>query len=260
MNNKKVEQFNNETKSIKKIKIGNLLFNLLLLGIILFCLAKIGMWLYDNYKSSTVKKNYKDIQEKIDKTNIDKLKPEEINIRELKNQNSDTVGWLKVNNTNISYPIVKTNDNDYYLNRSFDKSYNSAGWPFIDYRNKLDGTDKNIVIYGHNRRNGDMFGTLKKTLKEEWYTNKENHEILFITEKEKQRYQVYAVYEVLNEEYYINTQLDNNTYNEFLNTVSRRSYYNFNVPLDTSRPTITLSTCSGNDKYRTVLHAIKKTN
>ena len=103
-----------------------------------------------------------------------------------------------------------------------------------------------------------MFGTLKKTLKEDWYTNKDNQEIIFITEKEIQKYQVYAVYEVLNEEYYINTELDNDSYNKFLDTVSKRSYYNFNVELDSSKPTLTLSTCSGNDKYRTVLHAIKK--
>ena len=243
---------------MKRNKIISTIISIILILIIIFCLYKIGLWFYDNYKSRNVKKNYKEVQEKIDNSNINKIKKSEINIKELKEQNSDTVGWLKVNNTSISYPIVKSNDNDYYLNRSFDKSYNSAGWPFIDYKNKLDGTDKNIVIYGHNRRNGDMFGTLKKTLKEDWYTNKDNQEIIFITEKEIQKYQVYAVYEVLNEEYYINTELDNDSYNKFLDTVSKRSYYNFNVELDSSKPTLTLSTCSGNDKYRTVLHAIKK--
>ena len=243
---------------MKRNKIISTIISIILILIIIFCLYKIGLWFYDNYKSRNVKKNYKEVQEKIDNSNINKIKKSDINIKELKEQNSDTVGWLKVNNTSISYPIVKSNDNDYYLNRSFDKSYNSAGWPFIDYKNKLDGTDKNIVIYGHNRRNGDMFGTLKKTLKEDWYTNKDNQEIIFITEKEIQKYQVYAVYEVLNEEYYINTELDNGSYNKFLDTVSKRSYYNFNVELDSSKPTLTLSTCSGNDKYRTVLHAIKK--
>ena len=115
-------------------------------------------------------------------------------------------------------------------------------------------------MYGHNRRNGDMFGTLSRTLKEEWYTNKDNHIITFITEKEKELYEVYAVYEVPNEEYYIKTDFTDEGYQEFLNKVSSRSYYDFNVNLDPSKPTITLSTCSGNDKYRTVLHAIKKTN
>lgn len=243
---------------MKKSKVVIVIIDIILISIILFCTYKIGIWLYDNYKSSQVKKEYKDIQEKIDNTNINKIKKNEINISELKLKNKDTVGWLKVNNTKISYPIVKTTDNEYYLNRSFDKTINSAGWPFMDYKNRLDGEDKNIVIYGHNRKNKDMFGTLDKTLKEDWYTNKDNQEIVFITENEIQKYQVYSVYEVLNEDYYIRTDFTDEEYKTFLDTVSRRSYYNFNVDIDSSKPTLTLSTCSGNDKYRTVLHAIKK--
>ena len=243
---------------MKKSKVVTVIIDIILISIILFCTYKIGIWLYDNYKSSQVKKEYKDIQEKIDNSNINKIKKNEINISELKLKNKDTVGWLKVNNTKISYPIVKTTDNEYYLNRSFDKTNNSAGWPFMDYKNKLDDRDKNIVIYGHNRKNKDMFGTLDKTLNEDWYTNKDNHEIIFITDKEIQKYQVYSVYEVLNEDYYIRTDFTDEEYKTFLDTVSRRSYYNFNVDIDSSKPTLTLSTCSGNDKYRTVLHAIKK--
>lgn len=244
--------------SMKRNNIISKLITIILIVIIIFCLYKIGIWFIDNYKSKKVKDNYKEIQETIDKTDIHKIKPDTISIDELKKQNEDTVGWLKVNNTDINYPIVKSNDNDYYLHRSFDKSYNSAGWPFVDYRNRLDGTDKNIVIYGHNRRNGDMFGTLHKVLKEEWYTNNENKEITFITENKVYKYEVYAVYEVLNEEYYINTEMNNEEYKTFLDTVSKRSYYNFNVNLDSNKTTLTLSTCSGNDKYRTVLHAIEK--
>lgn len=243
---------------MKKKKIISIILNLFFTTIIVFCLIKIGIWFYDNYKSRTIKDKYKDIQNKLDNININKIEDDTVSIKKLKKQNSDTVGWLKVNNTDISYPVVKTNDNDYYLNRSFDKTYNSAGWPFMDYKNEFDGKDKNIVIYGHNRKNGDMFGTLSKTLKEEWYTNKDNQEIIFITEKEVQRYQVYSVYQVLNEEYYINTELNDHEYESFLDTISKRSYYNFNVKLDKSKPTLTLSTCAGNDKYRIVLHAIKK--
>ena len=241
-----------------KKKIINIILDLFFISVILFCLIKIGIWFYDNYKSKTVKEKYKDVQEKLDNLDINKIEDDTILIKKLKKQNADTVGWLKVNNTDINYPIVKTNDNDYYLKRSFDKSYNSAGWPFMDYKNEFDGTDKNIVIYGHNRKNGDMFGTLSKTLKEDWYLNKENQEIILITEYEVQRYQVYSVYQVLNEEYYINTELNDHEYESFLDTTSKRSYYDFKVNLDSSKPTLTLSTCASNDKYRTVLHAIKK--
>ena len=130
---------------MKKSKVVTVIIDIILISIILFCTYKIGIWLYDNYKSSQVKKEYKEIQEKIDNSNINKIKKNEINISELKLKNKDTVGWLKVNNTKISYPIVKTTDNEYYLNRSFDKTNNSAGWPFMDYKNRLDGEDKNRI-------------------------------------------------------------------------------------------------------------------
>ena len=66
-----------------------------------------------------------------------------IDFGELKKKNPDTVAWIKIENTNIEYPVVKAKDNDYYLNRSFDKKKNSAGWIFMDYRDKADGTDRN---------------------------------------------------------------------------------------------------------------------
>ena len=96
-----------------------------------------------------------------------------IDFNALKQVNNDTVAFLKVNGTEIEYPVLKTTNNDFYLKHSFDKTYNAAGWIFADYRNKLDGTDKNIVIYGHNRKNGTMFSSLRNILNKEWYNNPE---------------------------------------------------------------------------------------
>ena len=128
----------------------------------------------------------------------------------------------------------------------------------MDIYGLLDGTDKNIIIYGHNRRDKSMFGTLYNALKEEWYNNETNKTILLITEKEVELYEVFSVYEVKNEEYYITTNFTDDSYKEFLETIKNRSIHDFNTKIDTSKNIITLSTCSGNDKYRTVLHAIKK--
>ena len=62
----------------------------------------------------------------------------DVNISELKKKNSDTVGWIQVNGTNINYPFVQTTDNDYYLTKSFNKKKSSAGWVFMDYRNNVE--------------------------------------------------------------------------------------------------------------------------
>ena len=94
-----------------------------------------------------------------------------VDFETLKKQNSDTIAYLKVNNTEVDYVVVKGQDNDYYLNHNFNKDYNVAGWIFADYKNKFDGTDKNIVIYGHNMQDGSMFASLKEILTENWQNN-----------------------------------------------------------------------------------------
>ena len=101
----------------------------------------------------------------------------------LKSINNSCFGWISVNNTNINYPVVKYTNNEYYLNHSFDKSQNSAGWIYSDYRNTCDGFDKNLIIYGHNRKDGTMFSPMNETcLNENWYKNKENQIIKLYTE------------------------------------------------------------------------------
>lgn len=180
-----------------------------------------------------------------------------IDFAKLKEINSQTVAWLKVNGTDIEYAVVQSNDNSYYLNHTFEKKYNSAGWIFADYKNKLDGTDKNIVIYGHNRKNNSMFGTLKNVLKENWYNNEENHIIDFITENEEQKYEVFSVYQIKNEEYYIDTEFKDNEFGKFVDTLKNRSIKDFNVEVSAEDCILTLSTCGNNKDYRIVLHAKK---
>jgi len=181
-----------------------------------------------------------------------------IDFEKLKEINNQIVGYLKVNGTNIEYPVVQAEDNNYYLKRNLDTEYNSGGWIFADYKNNFDGTDKNIVIYGHNMKDNSMFGSLENVLEEEWYNNEENYIINFITEKEEQKYQVFSVYKIENEDYYINTEFKNKEeFINFTNTLKERSIKDFNVELSKEDSIITLSTCANNNKYRVVLHAKK---
>ena len=184
-----------------------------------------------------------------------------VDFKKLKSENSDVVAYIKVNNTNIEYPIVKTSNNNFYLNHSFDKSKNSRGWIFADYKNKFDNTDKNIVIYGHNMRDESMFGSLKNILNEEWYNNAENKNITFLTEKGNYIYKVFSIYKIESEDYYIKTNFKNDEdYEKFLNTIKNRSIKNFDINLNINDKIITLSTCANNNKYRVVLHAKKVNN
>ena len=180
-----------------------------------------------------------------------------VDFNELKKKNSDTIARIQVNNTNINYPIVQTDNNDYYLNRSYDKSWNDAGWVFMDYRNDNNLNDKNTIIYAHSRLDKTMFGSLSKVLKSDWYKNKDNHIIKMSTPSENSLWQIFSVYKIEEETYYITTDFDNdNTYMKFLNTLKTRSKYNFNVSLNSSDSIITLSTCYS-ETERTVVHAKK---
>ena len=180
-----------------------------------------------------------------------------INFEELKQKNSDTVAWLKVENTNIEFPIVQANNNSYYLTHNFDKKYNVAGWIFADYKNKLDGTDRNIVVYGHNMRNNSMFGSLKDVITEEWYNNEENKYITFVTENDNQTYQVFSVYQIKTEDYYIQTEFKSNEFTEFIDTITKRSKKDFGINVSKEDTILTLSTCANNNKYRVVLHSVR---
>lgn len=179
-----------------------------------------------------------------------------VDFQKLKEKNPDTVAWLKVNGTNIEYSVVKSTNNDYYLTHNFNKEYNSAGWIFADYRNKLDGTDKNLVIYGHNMRDDSMFGSLKKVVNEDWYNDEDNKYITLITENGTQIYEVFSIYQIEKEDYYIKTNFNNEKeFSDFAETVKKRSKKEFDVTVSGKDNILTLSTCANNNKYRVVLHA-----
>ena len=180
-----------------------------------------------------------------------------INFTSLKEKESDTVGFIKVNGTDIEHIVVQGKDNSYYLTHDFERDYNSAGWIFMDYHNKLDGSDKNIIIYGHNMRNNTMFGTLKNVLKKDWFEDKKNRYITFITENEKAMYEVFSVYQIEAEDYYLKTSFNTGEFKKYIDSMKDRSKYDFNCNVTEDDSVLTLSTCANNNKYRVVLHAKK---
>ena len=190
------------------------------MGIIIAIIIVITLFVL--IKSATrANKENKEIISNIEKSvEIDSTNDEEhkykVNFEKLKQENSDTVAWLKVENTNIEIPVVQAKDNSYYLTHNFNKKYNVAGWVFADYKNKFDETDKNIVVYGHNMRDDSMFGSLKNVIKEEWYDNKDNQYITFITENEYQTYQIFSIYQTEKEDYYIQTEFSDDEFSKFI--------------------------------------------
>ena len=233
------------------------IFALICLICLIYSIINIINWKLDVDRNKSIQENISENIEVIQYNGEDnKVNKYNVDFKSLKEQNPDVVSYLKVNNTNIDYIVVRGKDNKYYLSHNFNKEYNVAGWIFSDYHNKFDDTDKNIIIFGHNTRDGSMFGTLKNVLNKEWYENKENHEVILVTEKDTYYYQVFSTYSVPVEDYYINTEFkDDNEFVEFIKTIKSRSIYDYGVDVSSKDRILTLSTCTPGATGRVVLHA-----
>ena len=249
----------NEKRKVNYGYIIALIVVLIGIGFVIYSSFNIIKWYLANKENAKIKEELEEsiIIEKIENPNdkeevIEKC---QIDFKALKEQNDETVGYIKVNNTNIDYVVVQHNDNSYYLKHNFEKSWNDAGWIFADYHNKFDGSDKNIVIFGHNTSDSSMFGTLTNTLNEDWYNNKDNYQFVFVTEKGTYYYQVFSTYSIQPEDYYINTEfIDNDEFSEFIKTIKTRSVYDYGVEVTKDDKILTLSSCIGDGSKRVVLH------
>lgn len=184
-----------------------------------------------------------------------KLNESSIDFKKLKKTNKDVVAWLIVDGTNINYPITQTADNKYYLSHDINKDVKMSGWTFMDYRNATDLSDDNTIFYGHNLMNKTAFGSLSVMLTGDWYSNS-NHKVVVLTEEGKYVYEVFAVYTVAPEVFYLqNVFANKNDSVIFFNSLKSRSEFNFDIDFEKGDRIITLSTCSDDNKNRIVVHA-----
>ena len=263
-------------KKYKKILMAT--FFIISLAAFLYSIFKIVIWNFENSKIANLeneiikKVEIKEFIEKEDNNNeasnaINESVTNDIywehkdislidvNLHELKKENADTIGWIQVSGTKINYPIVQTNNNEYYLDHDFSKSKNTGGWIFLDYRNDLNALSQNNIVYGHMRKNGSMFGSLKNVLTANWQNNSDNHVIKISTEEYSYLFQIFSIYTIPVETYYIQNDFDDiESYKNFLNTIMNRSIYNFNTNVKEEDRLLTLSTCHANNE-RLVVHA-----
>lgn len=176
-----------------------------------------------------------------------------IDFAALQEQYPDVVAWIKMDDVDISYPIVQGFDNEYYLHCDPSNQENVDGSIFLDYRNKSLDTDLYALIYGHNMRDESMFGQLDEYTSEDFY-NRGTGSFTVYTPEETYRYKIFAVNIVdpsddVYQVGFTNTQ----AFDAFVQNLKERSMYNTGVDVSGSDHVITLSTCS--DTNRLVLCA-----
>lgn len=116
----------------------------------------------DNYERSITKPAADVLEEEVEKTSA-------MDFTALKEINKEAVGWLRLEGSIIDYPVMHTDDNDYYIKHIYTGEANKYGALFADYRNTGLFTDKNTVIYGHNMLDGSMFSALAEYKQQDYY-------------------------------------------------------------------------------------------
>src|SRR5574344_779025 len=185
----------------KKINIGLLIFRIVSVIIILIALNAIYKWYIENQSNKKLLDaalSNVDVETMV--VDTDTYTVLDVDFNNLFKTNNETIGWVYVGDTSVNYPVVKGTNNDFYLKHTLDKSYNTAGWIFADYRCASDFSSKNTTIYGHNRRDSSMFATLKNVINEDWYSKSKY--LTVATPEGNRIYEVFSTYKVKAETYY----------------------------------------------------------
>lgn len=179
-----------------------------------------------------------------------------INFQELYEVNPDVVGWIRIDDTAVDYPVVQADDNDYYLKRSFKGSKSSSGVPFMDFTNSYDPMDGNLVIYGHNMGSGKttMFSTLLKYYDEDYYNR--HPTIEFDTLAGAGVWDIFAVFkfDVNNISSFNYTQHNYGSpadFQAFIANAKAYSLYDTGITPEYGSHMLTLSTCDRNTYGKT---------
>lgn len=184
------------------------------------------------------------------------FKPLNVDFESLKKTNKDVVGWIQFETFNLSYPIVKDSGDNYYLTHTFKKQKNSSGAIFIGPANKS-LQDTNTIIFGHNMKNGSMFGLLGRYKNKSYFPDNQYFRI-YTPGGGVQRYQIFSVYKaaVNGSAYTIWSHTGGAEYGAWIKELKKNSMYDTGVSVSEHDSVVTLSTCiTGEDSKRLVVQA-----
>ena len=184
----------------------------------------------------------------------------EVDFQALREINSHVVGWITCQGTNIHYPVVQGENNDYYLTRLFDGSYNPSGSLFLDCRGAADFSDAHSIIYGHYMKNGTMFAALTGYKEQDFY--QQHPQMLLITPEGRFVVELFSGYVASVEDSAWNISFKTEEeFAEWLEEITERSTFQSDILPSVQNQILTCSTCSYDfDNARFVVHGILREN
>lgn len=238
----------------------------IILSLCLMCAISYLVWYFIN--SSKNKSLYADLQKEVLNEEAEKIENDEFieKVKELQKENSDIKGWIRIEDTNISYPLLQTDNNDYYLKHDYKKEDNYYGSIFINCNSNLKDDNSNVIIYGHNMQSGgQMFKDLLKYEDKSFY---EEHPIIKISTEEKENeYEIICVFKSrvfykseknVFRYYYCYNFKNKREYNQYINNCKEIELYDTGKTANYGEQLITLITCEySQDDGRMVVVAKK---
>ena len=248
-----------EENKIKKI-IKYLIIIILLISIMLISSYFLCKNLQEDNKQEEIFENIKDIAKNKNNDDNDNIEKDSINMQKLYEINSDIVGWIRIDNSNIDYPVMQTkNSPNYYLRKNFYKQYSYLGTPYLAESCDINISD-NLIIYGHHINNSKMFGELENYRKEEYY---KNHKIIKLYTLED--YREYEIISIFTTTAYTGFKYYNfinaNNENEFFTFIEQCKELSFFKIEDTAiygDKLLTLSTCDYSSKNARLVIVAKR--
>lgn len=269
--NKDIEAGENKSGQRKRKK-GNIVSNIILV-------LAIAVFLYSGYQLFTIfseynkgENEYEDIVDEVivlekeeegEESEEDSEKKEaeifKVDFQKLLEINPEVVAWIRFDEpSKISYPVVQGPDNSKYLTKTFEGKRNSAGALFVDANNTGDFSDRNTFIYGHNMKNGSMFGQLRK-YKEESFGKEHPYFYLYTPDGKTMKYQVFAVSIVEDTaESYNKFYSDDEDFLKYIEHIRSISRYDIDVEVTGESQIVSLSTCTNvSETQRLLVHGVK---
>ena len=178
-----------------------------------------------------------------------------VDLTKLIQKNPDTAGWVQITGTNIDYPFVQTKNNDFYHNHSFDKSYNPAGWVFLDSENSKNLTSEHSILYLHGKIEGTEFEPARSMISSSsWLNHPEQFVMRTSTNYSNEIWQIFSIYKIPTTQDYLVIDFESPAEKMALvEKLKGRSVYNFEVPFSETDRMLTFS-IRYDDEYIVAVH------
>ncbi len=245
---------------MKKIRIAIYIVLIILILASIFFIFKYYYALYYAKKENEFFRNYSNSEDLalipeenlIQEDVVQEVKTDRmLKLEEFQNVNPDVVAWIEIENTNINYPVLQGNDNDFYMNHNYKKVSSMNGSIFLDKDYSWNPPSSNLLLYGHNMKNKTMFQNLLNYKSKKYYN--EHPSIRFTTNTEDANYEIISAFEsrlyykseknVFRYYYFINAS-NESEYNNFVENAKKASLYDTGKTAVYGDQLLTLSTCA----------------